>query len=110
MYTRRRRSFRTPEPAMPTLRVSELFLSLQGEGPSAGMPAHFVRLQGCDVGCAWCDTRYSWDAAQGREIAADALWDEARALGEAPLLVITGGEPVQHPRLAQLVGQAASHS
>src|SRR5262245_42764119 len=48
-----------------TLQVSELFLSLQGEGPSAGTPAHFLRLQGCDVGCTWCDSKYTWDPAGG---------------------------------------------
>ena len=49
-----------------TLRVAETFRSLQGEGPSAGAPAHFLRLQGCDVGCRWCDTKYTWDATGGR--------------------------------------------
>lgn len=89
-----------------TLRISELFLSLQGEGPSAGTPAHFVRLQGCDVGCHWCDTKYAWDAGGGREVSAQTLWEEARALGEAPLLVVTGGEPLQHPDLAALLRAA----
>jgi 7-carboxy-7-deazaguanine synthase len=89
-----------------TVRISEVFLSLQGEGPSAGTPAHFVRLQGCTVGCRWCDTRYSWDAAGGRAVEAEALWDEARALGEAPLLVVTGGEPLEHPGLERLLAQA----
>ena len=91
------------------LRISELFLSLQGEGPSAGTPAHFLRLQGCDVGCSWCDTKYSWDATGGREIELDGLWDEARALGEAPLLVITGGEPLQHPALDAVLDVALGH-
>ena len=45
-----------------TIRVAEVFRSLQGEGPSLGTPSTFVRLQGCTVGCAWCDTRYSWPA------------------------------------------------
>jgi len=86
--------------------VSEVFLSLQGEGPSAGTPAHFVRLQGCDVGCHWCDTKYSWDAAGGREVALESVWTEARALGESPLLVVTGGEPLEHAGLPALIGQA----
>jgi len=88
------------------MRISEIFLSLQGEGPSAGTPAHFVRLQGCDVGCRWCDTRYSWDFGGGRELAAAAACAEARALGEAPLLVITGGEPLEHPGLGDLLARA----
>jgi organic radical activating enzyme len=86
-------------------RISEIFFSIQGEGPSAGTPAHFVRLQGCSVGCHWCDTKYSWDAGAGREIPAGRVWSEARALGEAPLLVVTGGEPLEHPGLARLLSQ-----
>src|SRR5580765_3092639 len=89
-----------------TLRVAEVFRSLQGEGPSAGTPAHFIRLQGCDVGCHWCDTKYSWDFATGRELSAGAACDEAEALGEAPLVVITGGEPLEHPGLAGLLEEA----
>jgi 7-carboxy-7-deazaguanine synthase len=88
------------------MRISEIFLSLQGEGPSAGTPAHFIRLQGCDVGCHWCDTKYSWDFATGRELSAGAACDEAEALGEAPLVVITGGEPLEHPGLARLLEEA----
>jgi organic radical activating enzyme len=87
-------------------RISEIFLSLQGEGPSAGMPAHFVRLQGCDVGCHWCDTKYSWDFAGGRTLSADQVWNEALALGVARLLVITGGEPLEQGAIAHLLEQA----
>ena len=89
-------------------RVSEVFLSLQGEGPSAGTPAHFVRLQGCTVGCQWCDSRYTWDAAGGAARPAEHIWAEALALGNAPLLVVTGGEPLEHPGLAPLLEQALS--
>ena len=88
------------------IRISEVFLSIQGEGPSAGTPAHFVRVQGCDVGCHWCDTRYTWPAPGGRAGEVDAALDEARALGEAPLLVITGGEPLQHPGIEALIDAA----
>ena len=66
-----------------TLRLAETFHSLQGEGPSAGTPAHFLRLQGCDVGCRWCDTKYSWDADGGSGLPADRIWAAALGLGEA---------------------------
>ena len=90
----------------PIYRISEVFLSLQGEGPSAGTPAHFVRLQGCSVGCHWCDTKYSWEADGGRALPAEHIWAEALALGTAPLIVVTGGEPLEHEALVPLLEQA----
>jgi 7-carboxy-7-deazaguanine synthase len=93
-------------PTTPTLRVAEAFRSLQGEGPSAGTPAHFLRLQGCDVGCHWCDTKYSWDAAGGSERTVADAFAELRATGEAPLLVVTGGEPLAHPGVDRLLAAA----
>lgn len=89
-----------------TLRVSETFRSLQGEGPSAGTPAHFLRLQGCDVGCRWCDTKYTWDATGGRPLSIAKAFAELRALGDAPLLVVTGGEPLAHPGVDRLLAAA----
>ena len=89
-------------------RIAELFLSLQGEGPSAGTPACFLRLQGCDVGCRWCDTKYSWEAQGGRSISAGELWSELAALGDAPLLVVTGGEPLQQAQIGELLDQAVA--
>src|SRR6267143_81499 len=50
-------------------RIAETFYSIQGEGATAGLPAIFVRLQGCTVGCAWCDTKYSWDPTAARAAA-----------------------------------------
>ncbi len=89
-----------------TLRVAEVFRSLQGEGPSAGTPAHFLRLQGCAVGCRWCDTKYTWDAAGGRELSLADAFAELRALGAAPLLVVTGGEPLAHPGIERVLAAA----
>ena len=89
-----------------SIRIAELFHSLQGEGPSTGTPAHFLRLQGCDVGCAWCDTKYTWDPAGGRESGISAAFAELQSLGRAGLLVVTGGEPLSHPGVAELLAQA----
>ena len=83
-------------------RVAEVFFSIQGEGPTAGLPAVFVRLQGCSVGCRWCDTRYSWDPGAGRAVDLDDLLSEARA-HPCRRAVVTGGEPLESPLFCPLV-------
>lgn len=84
-------------------RIAECFFSIQGEGATAGAPAVFVRLQGCSVGCQWCDTKYSWDPAAGRELTLEDLVHEATAF-PCRRCVITGGEPLESLLFAPLVG------
>jgi organic radical activating enzyme len=86
----------------PALRVSEIFTSIQGEGVSAGTPSVFVRLQGCRVGCTWCDTKYSWDQDHGEAMTLEALLDRIKGAA-MPNVVVTGGEPLEHPSLVPLV-------
>jgi 7-carboxy-7-deazaguanine synthase len=83
-------------------RVSEIFYSIQGEGATAGLPAVFVRLQGCSVGCAWCDTKYSWDVDGGRAVPLDAILEEATGF-PCRRVVLTGGEPLESPLFEPLV-------
>ncbi len=77
------------------LPVMEHFYTLQGEGAWAGTPAYFIRLGGCDVGCHWCDVKESWpiDVHPSFEVEQMAAWWQAT---EAPLVVVTGGEPFMH--------------
>jgi 7-carboxy-7-deazaguanine synthase len=91
------------------LRVSEVFgPTFQGEGPSAGQRAAFIRLSGCPVGCAYCDTPYTWDASRfdlaaettERTVVDLAAWT---ASVDSDLVVVTGGEPlVQQRALVEL--------
>ena len=83
-------------------RLAESFFSIQGEGVTAGVPAVFVRLQGCSVGCGWCDTKYSWDPAGGREQPLEALLEELAAF-PCRRVVVTGGEPLESPIFTPLV-------
>lgn len=69
----------------------EIFYSLQGEGVSVGMPALFLRLAGCNLSCAWCDTKYSW--GNGMECSPAELRDLILTF-DAPRLIVTGGEPL----------------
>jgi len=87
---------------MSSRRVSETFFSIQGEGPTAGLPAVFIRLQGCSVGCRWCDTKYTWDPSGGRGADIDELVDEA-ALHPCRRAIVTGGEPLESSLFTALI-------
>src|SRR4051812_34849549 len=102
------------------LPVNELFDTIQGEATFTGMPSTFVRLQGCDVGCPWCDTKYTWaiDPSQQTSLThiiaksdpsptyANVDVDQlvmALKQSYSRHLVITGGEPCMYD-LTELSG------
>src|SRR5687768_9454687 len=95
---------------MTELVVSEVFgPTWQGEGPSLGRRAGFVRLGRCNLACSWCDTPYTWDwdrfdpAVELTRMSVDAIADRIASM-EVPLVVITGGEPLlQQSHLAPLL-------
>jgi len=93
-------------------KVNEIFETIQGEGSFTGTPSVFVRLQGCPVGCSWCDTKHTWEIPlQLQQSPAEVLaktkesehWCQLNALQlldlfkaegyQARHVVITGGEP-----------------
>ncbi|AFA39209.1 Organic radical activating enzyme [Pyrobaculum oguniense TE7] len=76
------------------MRVLEIFASLQGEGVNLGKPAVFVRLAGCPIRCAYCDTKYSWDFAAGVEMTVEEVVAKVASLGVRGHVVVTGGEPL----------------
>ncbi|WP_133364769.1 7-carboxy-7-deazaguanine synthase QueE [Qipengyuania sediminis] len=97
----------------------EIFASVQGEGPSAGVPVAFVRLSRCNLACVWCDTAYTWHfEGDPRPHRSGATWERTTnqavlevaevaarisALGQCRL-VVTGGEPMlQAGPLAELL-------
>lgn len=81
------------------LRVCEIFKSIQGESTWAGTVCSFVRLSGCNLRCAYCDTEYARDEGEERPI--DAIVDEIRAHRTA-IAEITGGEPLLQPETPRL--------
>jgi 7-carboxy-7-deazaguanine synthase len=100
---------------MTELLVNEMFETIQGEGSYTGTPAIFIRLQGCPVGCPWCDTKHTWEVLPERVQASDvvllkaaeddryfkASTSELFTIIEnkrwcAKHIVITGGEPCMY--------------
>ncbi|MFC1813569.1 radical SAM protein [Thermodesulfobacteriota bacterium] len=74
-----------------TLKVNEIFYSIQGESSYAGRPCVFVRLTGCNLRCSYCDTQYAYDEGEEQEIR--EIIDKV-AVYKCPLIEITGGEPL----------------
>ena len=78
------------------LPVMEEFYTLQGEGFHTGKAAYFVRVGGCDVGCAWCDSKESWDAELFPPVPVTELVRRA-VKTPSKTVVVTGGEPSLYP-------------
>jgi 7-carboxy-7-deazaguanine synthase len=76
-----------------TLPLVEEFYTIQGEGFHTGKAAWFIRLGGCDVGCSWCDSRFSWDSSFHPLVDTELLIENAFNSG-TDSVVITGGEPL----------------
>ena len=82
------------------LKLTEIFLSLQGEARDAGWPTVFVRLTGCPLRCTYCDTAYAFHGGQWWDI--DAILAEVARLG-ARHVCVTGGEPLAQKRCLALL-------
>lgn len=85
------------------LPLVEEFYTLQGEGFHTGKAAYFIRLGGCDVGCEWCDTKFSWNADLHQPAKTDDIVNNALKY-KSKAVVVTGGEPT-HYNLTYLCNQ-----
>jgi 7-carboxy-7-deazaguanine synthase len=93
-------------------KINELFETIQGEGSFTGQPSIFIRLQGCPVGCSWCDTKHTWDINLEDQVSSKVMLDKKIETSQwanfsvedilnlvqehkftARHIVITGGEP-----------------
>lgn len=89
-----------------SMRVNEIFASIQGEGTRAGEPCTFVRFTGCNLRCTYCDTEYAF--YEGRDMDRAAILAAVDGFG-LPLVCVTGGEPMLQreivPFLSELVAR-----
>ncbi|GAB4354182.1 MAG: 7-carboxy-7-deazaguanine synthase QueE [Methylohalobius crimeensis] len=85
-----------------SLRINEIFLSLQGESRSSGWPTVFVRLTGCPLRCRWCDTAYAFH--DGERLSVDEIVRRVADYGVRHVTV-TGGEPLAQPACLPLLSR-----
>jgi 7-carboxy-7-deazaguanine synthase len=90
----------TGDPLDGTVRLNEIFHSIQGESTWAGLPCVFVRLTGCPLRCTYCDTEYAF--REGRTATLREIVEQVAATG-CPLVELTGGEPLAQKRAFDLV-------
>jgi organic radical activating enzyme len=82
------------------LQLAEIFYSVQGEGTWTGTPAVFVRLAGCNLACAFCDTDYALKFVAGID---DVVARVRAAGGSCPMVILTGGEPLAQTAASALI-------
>lgn len=78
------------------LPLVEQFYTLQGEGHHTGKAAYFIRIGGCDVGCSWCDAKFTWNAKSFPPVPVEDIITNA-IVHPAKVVVVTGGEPSLYP-------------
>jgi len=85
-----------------SLRITEIFYSLQGESNTVGLPTVFIRLTGCPLRCVYCDTAYAFTGGKKIEIADIIAQAEQYA---TKFITVTGGEPLAQPACLELITQ-----
>jgi len=80
-----------PTDTQLSVKVNEIFESIQDESSYAGLPCFFIRLSGCNLRCSYCDTRYAYN--EGRNIDFAAIIKKINA-SDTPIVELTGGEPL----------------
>jgi len=89
------------------LNIKEIYSTLQGEGPSTGRPATFVRLAGCSLRCHYCDSEYAFEGGEIKNFS--TLIADIQQHGNE-LVVVTGGEPLDQESLPDFLIQLISHN
>lgn len=87
-------------PSSESLRISEIFFSLQGESSRSGLPTVFIRLTGCPLRCAYCDTTYAFSG--GSNMTLEQIVQEV-AKYATPYVCVTGGEPLAQKNCLSLL-------
>lgn len=91
---------------MNTLRISEIFYSIQGESSRTGWPTVFIRLTGCPLRCHYCDTTYAFKG--GKVLSFETILERTAAY-KARYITVTGGEPLAQPNCIPLLTELCNN-
>lgn len=87
-----------------TMRITEIYQSIQGESSYAGLPCVFVRTTGCDLRCSWCDSEFTFSG--GKQMTLDQIMREVEGYA-CEMVELTGGEPLLQPEIYELATRLA---
>lgn len=85
-----------------SIRITEIFFSLQGESNTVGLPTVFIRLTGCPMRCSYCDTAYAFHGGKKHDI--EDIVQQVKQY-KARHVTVTGGEPLAQPECHQLLSE-----
>ena len=91
------------------MKVSEIFKSIEGEGLRTGLPAVFIRLHGCNLRCSYCDSMYAVEGCDYKQISVAQILDAVKEYGDITHVTLTGGEPLIHPDVEDLLCQLSGN-
>lgn len=89
------------------MKVSEIFLSIEGEGKRVGTPCVFIRLYGCNLRCSYCDSLYAIEGKDYQELSINQIVDELKKY-DVKNVTLTGGEPLIHKDVDDLINKLIS--
>lgn len=89
------------------MNVNEIFCSIEGEGKRAGYPCVFVRFNGCNLRCSYCDTAYAQEECKGMEMSSKEIAKKVQSFG-FDKVTLTGGEPLLQEYIGSLISELVS--
>ncbi len=88
---------------MEQIKIVEIFQSIEGEGRNIGLPMIFIRLEGCNLRCLWCDTKYSYDNENYTKMSLNEIINKVNSFKNIKHITLTGGEPLYNKGVISII-------
>ena len=88
---------------MEQIKIVEIFQSIEGEGRKIGLPMIFIRLEGCNLRCLWCDTKHSYDDKNYTKMSLNEIIKKVNSFNNIKYITLTGGEPLYNAGIIPII-------